>query len=227
MAKAISALSPSQNYLEGERVGVLKDFNFQSMYQPIKPMYLKIMDQWSAGRCYVYIHIFPEDKEQTLVYVRNCFAELYPDEYYRYNFMDDNYRNLYGNESIFSDRLLVLTVLSIGIACMGLLAFIAFFIEQNTKNIGVRKVMGATEFQIMGLLNGDILFCIFIGFLISCPVAYSIMIQWLSAFAYKTEIAWWIFAGAFLLMVGIALASVSLFTWRAATMNPVICLKDH
>ena len=140
--------------------------------------------------------------------------------------MEDDYARIYGSEDVFALKLLFFSVLSVVIACLGLLAFVVFFIEQKTKSIGLRRVMGATEFQIMGLLNRNFLIRLLAGFVLVCPVAYFVVLRWLSDFAYKTELSWWVFAGAFILMFVIALLCVSMLTWKAATANPVNSLKN-
>lgn len=229
MANAIAALQPPQNYLQGERVSVLKDFHYQAMYEPIGPMYFRLYTpgQFLKGRGFVYIRIAPGQQEQTLAHIKTCFTRLLPGELYRYSFMDDDYNRLYGSEDLFANRLLTFSGLSIGIACLGLLAFVAFFIEQNMKNIGIRKVVGATEIQIIGLLNRDFMLRLFVGFLISCPVVYFLLTDWLSRFAYKTALNWWVFMAAFVAMCIVALLSVSTLIWKAATVNPVDTLKSE
>lgn len=227
MAKAISALQPPQNYLEGERVAVLKDFHYQAMYEPIGPMYIRLYrpDQIVRGRSLVYIRIQPDQQEKALAHIKSCFSQLLPNELYRYSFMEDDYNRLYGDDDLFANRLLMFSALSIAIACLGLLAFVAFFIEQNIKNIGIRKAVGATENQIMGLLNRGFLIRLFVGFLISCPVVYILVADWLSRFAYQTTLSWWVFVVAFIGMCCFALLSVSTLTWKAATVNLVDSLK--
>lgn len=227
LANAITALQPRQDYLEGERVSVLKDFHYQALYNPVGPAYLRLYspEQFLKGRGFVYVRLSPESRDETLAYIKTCFNRLLPGELYRYSFMDDDYNRLYGTEELFANRLLVFSALSVVIACLGLLAFVVFFIEQNVKNIGIRKVVGATESQIMRLLNCDFLARLFVGFLISCPVAYSLLSTWLSRFAYKTALSWWVFIAAFVAMCAIALLSVSILTWKAATINPADSLK--
>lgn len=225
MAKEIASLAPGQNYLGGNRIGVVKDFNFRSMHEPVSPMYLGLLGGFNS-QIDVYIRIAPENREKALQYIESCYREFYPGTLYQYSFMEDDYARLYGSEDVFALKLLFFSVLSVVIACLGLLAFVVFFIEQKTKSIGLRRVMGATEFQIMGLLNRNFLIRLLAGFVLVCPVAYFVVLRWLSDFAYKTELSWWVFAGAFILMFVIALLCVSMLTWKAATANPVNSLKN-
>lgn len=224
MAKQIAAGSATNTYLSDRQIGVVKDFNFASMHQSIEPMYLGYLysRQRSAD---AYIRIDPANKEKALAYIEQCYKRLYPDTFYQYSFMDDDYVRLYGDEDLFAHRLLAFTTMSIVIACLGLLAFVAFFIEQKTKSIGVRKVMGATEVQILILLNRNFVYRLIIAFVIACPCVYFMMYRWLSAFAYQTEQNWWVFILAFVIMIMIAILSVCILTWRAAAANPVDALK--
>lgn len=224
MAKEIASQSPDHSYLSDVQIGVVKDFNFKSMHEPIQPMYFGYINgrQQMAD---AYIRIVPEQREEALAHIEKCYREIYPQTFYQYSFMDDDYARLYGNEDLFARRLLAFTGLSIVIACLGLLAFVAFFIEQKTKSIGVRKVMGATEWQILELLNVRFLQRILLAFVIACPVVYYVIGLWLDNFAYKTNIGIGMFLLAFSIMILIALLSVSVLTWRAATANPVDSLK--
>ncbi|MFR2508956.1 ABC transporter permease [Odoribacter laneus] len=226
MAKRIAAESPDHSYLSERQIGVVKDFNFKSMHQPIEPMYFGYINDYQQ-MADAYIRIAPEDRKATLDYIEKCYRQIYPQTFYQYSFMDDDYAGLYGSEDLFAKRLLAFTAMAIVIACLGLLAFVAFFIEQKTKSIGVRKVMGATEYQIMELLNRDFIRRLFIAFLIACPVVYYMIHLWLGNFAYKTSLSWWIFVLAFVIMIVIALLTVSVLTWKAATRNPVDSLKTE
>ena len=226
MAKRIAAESPDHSYLSERQIGVVKDFNFKSMHQPIEPMYFGYINDYQQ-MADAYIRIAPEDRKATLDYIEKCYRQIYPQTFYQYSFMDDDYAGLYGSEDLFAKRLLAFTAMAIVIACLGLLAFVAFFIEQKTKSIGVRKVMGATEYQIMELLNRDFIRRLFIAFLIACPVVYYMLHLWRGNFAYKTTFRWWIFMLAFVIMIVIALLTVSVLTWKAATRNPVDSLKTE
>lgn len=223
MAQEIASQSPDHSYLSDIQIGVVKDFNFKSMHEPIRPMYFGYINgQLMAD---AYIRIVSEQQEEALAHIEKCYREIYPQTFYHYSFMDDDYARLYGDEDLFARRLLAFTGLSIVIACLGLLAFVAFFIEQKTKSIGVRKVMGATEWQILKLLNVRFLQRILLAFVIACPVIYYVIGLWLDNFAYKTNIGVDMFVLAFVIMILIALLSVSFLTWRAATANPVDSLK--
>lgn len=229
MAHAITALYPRQNYLEGERVSVLKDFHYRPMYESVAPMYLRLYspEQFVGERGCMYIRFSPGRQEEAIARIKNCFNQLLSDEYYRCSFLADDYNRLYDTEELFAGRLLTFSVLVVVLACMGLLAFSVFFIEQNMKNIGIRKVVGATEIQIMGVLNRRILSRLLVGFLISCPFVYMLLSGWFSRFAYKTTLSWWVFALAFVGMCGIILLFISPMTCKAAKARPADSLKSE
>lgn len=222
MAKKIASLSPDRSYLSDRQIGVMNDFNFKPLNEAIAPVCFGYLWQRAAD---AYIRIKPGYRQEALSYIEKCYKQVYPQTYYDYSFMEDDYIRLYGDEDLFAHRLLAFTGMSILIACLGLLAFVAFFIEQKTKSIGVRKVMGATELQILELLNRDFIRRLVIAFVIVCPFVYYIVHLWLDNFAYKTSLNWWIFVLAFIIMLSVAFLCVSILTWRAATANPVDALK--
>ena len=226
MAKEIVSLAPGEEYLSGNRIGMVQDFNFKSMHMPLSPMYLGLLGGFNSAAD-VYIRIAPEHRKEALEYIEKCYRGLYPGSVYRYSFMDEEYALLYGSEDVFLSRLMMFTGLSVAIACLGLLAFVVFFIEQKTKSIGVRKVMGATELQVLGLLNRDFILRLFVGFIIATPCVFYIIYRWQSDFAYKTALSWWVFALALAGMVILALLCVSVLTWKAAVANPVDALKSE
>lgn len=226
MAKEIISASPDHTWASPGVIGVVKDFNFKPMNQAITPLFFGPLGVVNSPAD-AYIRIAPGNKEQTLAYIEKCYRQLYAGTFYQYSFMEDDYARLYGVEDMFARRVISFTVMSVLIACLGLLAFVVFFIEQKTKSIGIRKVMGATEIQVMKLLNRDFLFRLLIAFAIACPCIYYAMDRWLSDFAYRTELSWWVFVLAFFILLLIAFFSVSVLTWRAATANPVRALKSE
>lgn len=226
MAKEIASESPDHSYLSERQIGVVNDFNFQPLHEAIQPMFFGYIHHYQH-MADAYIRIIPEQQREALAYIEKCYREVYPQTFYQYSFMDDDYAQLYGDEDMFARRLLAFTGLSIVIACLGLLAFVAFFIEQKTKSIGVRKVMGATEWQILALLNRSFVQRMLLAFVIACPVVYYVIGLWLDNFAYKTSLGVGMFLLAFTIMIAIALLSVSVLTWRAATANPVDSLKTE
>ena len=144
-----------------------------------------------------------------------------------YSFLDEDFQRLYKAESQTQTIIGLLSGLGIFIACLGLFGLAAFMAEQRTKEIGVRKVMGADVLGIVGLLSKDFLVLILIAIVMATPIAWYAAKQWLDGFAYKTELSWWIFALAGGLAVLIALFTVSFQSIKAAIANPVDSLRNE
>lgn len=142
-----------------------------------------------------------------------------------YFFYDNFYDQLYKKEILFGKIIFIFSGIAILIACMGLFALAAFFSAKRSKEIGIRKVNGATITEIMRLLNKEFMKWVIIAFIIGAPVAWYAMVKWLQSFAYKAELRWWIFAIAGIIALVIALITVSWQSWRAATRNPVESIR--
>ena len=138
---------------------------------------------------------------------------------------DEALNQLYTKEIKQSKLIGAFTLLSILISSMGIFAMALYYIQQKVKEIGIRKINGAKTFEVMVMLNKDFIKWVAISFVIACPVAVYVMNKWLENFAYKTGLSWWIFLLAGVLAFGIALLTVSLQSWRAATRNPVEALR--
>ena len=140
-------------------------------------------------------------------------------------FLDDHYESLYQSESRFMKIILVSSILSIFIACLGLFGISMYIAEKRTKEIGIKKVNGARIIEILTLINEGFLVKIIAAFIIACPLMYYLMTQWLSNFAYKITLSWWIFIPAGLLVLLLATVAVSWQSWRVARKNPVEALR--
>jgi putative ABC transport system permease protein len=148
-----------------------------------------------------------------------------PDSPFEYFFYDNFYDQLYRKESMFGNIIFIFSAIAILIACMGLFSLAAFFSQKRTKEIGLRKVNGATIAEIMTMLNTKFIKWVILAFLLATPIAWYAMYKWLQTFAYKTELNWWIFCLAGIIALVIALLTVSWQSWRAATRNPVDALR--
>lgn len=144
-----------------------------------------------------------------------------------YRFADDEYQKLYKSETVVGSLANYFAFLAIFISCLGLLGLSAFTAEQRTKEIGVRKVLGASVSSIFGLLSKDFLKLVLLAIVIATPLAWWAMSQWLQGFAYQVDLSWWIFALAGLLAIGIALLTISFQSVKAALMNPVKSLRSE
>ncbi|MFD2935902.1 ABC transporter permease [Spirosoma flavum] len=208
----------------GKIIGVMEDFHFQSLHIPISPLIFRLGVE--SDRQNFIIRTQPGQTTQALVSVETLWKQLNPKFPFAYRFADDEYQKLYKSESVVGSLANYFAFLAIFISCLGLFGLSAFTAEQRTKEIGVRKVLGASVGGIVGLLSKDFLKLVVIAIVISSPLAWYAMNQWLEGFAYKIDISWWIFALAGLLAVGIALVTVSFQSVKAALMNPVKSLRS-
>lgn len=208
-------------------VGVVKDFNFQSMREQIKPAYIWYNPE---ALSYLYIKIAPERRQQTLAFIKEKFEEFATRDNtfikdFSYQFFSDKLNQNYAREHQQSRMLLFFTVLAILIAVMGVFGLVALSTEQRTKEIGIRKVNGAHSDRIVRMFCREYLVWVGIAFVVACPVGYWLMRSWLSEFAYQTPISWWLFLLAGLLTAAITLLTVIGQTWRKASQNPVESLR--
>ncbi|REA57885.1 ABC transporter permease [Dyadobacter luteus] len=209
---------------EGTIIGVIKDFHYRSLQENIKPLTMR-MDA-NRGEL-VSVKIDGGDLKNTIAAIEDKWKEIMPVRPFDYYFMDEFFDRQYRSEERFESLFLNFAILAIFISCLGLLGLASYSTMQRTKEIGVRKVMGASVGSIVGLLSADFLKLVMIAFLIASPIAYYGMYKWLQHFAYRTDIHWWIFAAAAVLSTLIAFATVSFQSIRAALMNPVKSLRSE
>ncbi|MDR8393449.1 ABC transporter permease [Aliifodinibius sp. S!AR15-10] len=205
-------------------VGVVGDFHYESLKKEIEPLVL--MGSISAPRN-ILIRVESESIRATLDRIEQVWDEVGPGTPFVYSFMDENYENLYKAEDKLASLFSYFTVLAIAIGCLGLFGLSAYTAERRTKEIGIRKVLGATVTQIVGLLSKDFLKLVLIGFTIAVPIAWYAMNRWLQDFAYRIEIGPGIFLLAGSVAVFIALATVSWQSIRVALVNPVESLRSE
>ncbi|WP_111307317.1 ABC transporter permease [Confluentibacter sediminis] len=225
-----------QNRFLGNVIGVVKDFHFSSFRKKIEPYAFYIKKRKKAetkniGYDFVKdITIkYKKGKYKNAVKVINTIKE---ENNYSINInpphhIDSLIENLYRSEKTLQKAVLILTGIIIFITLLGLIGMTLFKTEQSTKEIGIRKVNGATIKEIMIMLNKDFIKSVLIAFVIACPIAYYAMSKWLENFAYKTDLSWWVFAIAGIITLVIALLTVSWQTYKAATRNPVESLRDE
>ncbi|QIP12919.1 FtsX-like permease family protein [Spirosoma aureum] len=217
---------------EGEApiLGVVKDFHNVSLQQAITPCVLMV---WNTG-FYDEIHLRVQTQNsrllnlpQTLGFIEKNWKQLFPDDVYQYTFLNESLAKNYIIEQLVFDAFRIFAAISIFISCLGLFGLITFAANQRTKEIGVRKVLGASVASLVGLLSKDFLKLVLIAIVIASPLAWYAMSQWSQGFAYKADIEWWVFVLAGLLAVGIALLTVSFQSIKAALMNPVNSLRSE
>lgn len=204
-------------------IGVIKDFHYESLHEDIGALGLFLGR--TSGTLAVKLNA--GDVSKALTGIEALWNKFAPGQPFDYSFMDDSFTSTYKAEQRLSKIFVIFTILSIFIACLGLFGLAAFNAQKRTKEIGVRKVMGATVGQISYRLTVDFLKLVSIGILISLPIGWYVMNKWLENFSYRIEIGWWVFALAALLGVTVAVLTVSYQSIKAAIANPVKSLRTE
>jgi putative ABC transport system permease protein len=223
--EAIGKKAPGVFGNAAEIVGVVEDFHFESLHQPIKAY--GFHNSNAEGRPFMLVKTRTQNLPETMRQLEAIYQKNLPDSAFEYTFLDQFLNTLYRSEQRTATIVLIFAGLAIFIACLGLFGLAAFTAEQRTKEIGVRKVLGASVASIVTLLSKDFLKLVFIALVIASPLAWWAMNRWLQDFAYKITIDWWVFAGAGLLAVSIALLTVSFQSVKAALKNPVKSLRSE
>jgi putative ABC transport system permease protein len=203
-------------------VGVTRDFHQKSLHYAIEPvMFLPFAGPYQP----ISVKLNTKDLGPTISSIKEKYAKFFPGNLFDYYFIDDHFNALYKNDLLFGKIFALFAGFAIFIACLGLLGLSLFTTAQRIKEIGVRKVLGASVSNIVFLLSKDFIKLIIISFVIATPLAWMVMHNWLDGFAYRIPISWWIFPCAGLLAFFIALGTVSLQTMKAARANPVKSLR--
>lgn len=206
----------------GQIIGVTENFNFSSLKDEIKPMLFWLTD---VRKSTLLLRIKPGNYTETISYIKNIAQTFDPKNSVEVSFLDDSLNKQYEKEEKMARFIEFVAIWCMLLAITGLLGLIIFLCRDRIKEIGIRKVNGATITEMVSMLNTDIIKWVVIAFIISTPLAWYAMYKWLENFAYKTELSWWIFALSGLLVLGIALLTVSWQSWKAATRNPVEALR--
>ena len=207
----------------GTIVGVIKDFHFASLHRPVEPLF--IFPRGSFNK--LLISFETDNIGRTLDATREIWSRMFPQYPFEYEFLDQEYNALYQQETRAGNIFTSFAVLAIFIACLGLVGLASYMVEERTREIGVRKVLGATSTQVMTLFSKDFVILIITGFLISVPIAWYVMSRWLQNFAYRIDIEWSVFLLAGLITILIAMATVSYQALRAARLDPVDSLRSE
>jgi len=209
----------------GKIIGVLKDFHFSSMHQSIEPLILRLDENWSWGT--ILVRVKAGKTREVLAGIEKLCSAMNPKFPFTYQFSDSEFSKLYKSEAIVSRLSNCFAFLAIFISCLGLFGLATFTAVQRTKEIGVRKVLGASVPQIIAMLSGSFIKLIVISMFIAFPVAWYFMNKWLENFAYKVHLGWIIFFIAGSVAVMIALLTVSYQAIKAAIANPVRSLRTE
>lgn len=206
-------------------VGVVKDYNFLDLKQSINPMLLSMSPDQRFH--HILVKVQPEDIPKTITQLKSSWQVVRPDKPFQFSFLDEDLQQQYVSESRWGKVISAATVLAMLIAFLGLFGLVALSLAERTKEIGIRKVLGASIATIITSFSKDFLLLVFISTLIVSPLAWYAMQQWLKDFVFHIDIQWWVFTIAGLSVMAITLLTVSLQSLRAALTNPVEALKDE
>ena len=209
---------------EGKIIGVIKDFHFRSLQQPIKPLTMRM--EWDHFDL-LSVKVSAANLPNTIATIEKKYKSIIPNRPFSYYFMDEFFDRQYRSEERFGKLFMNFAILAIFISCLGLLGLASYSTMQRTREIGIRKVMGASVSNIINLLSKEFLKLVIISFFIAAPVAWYFMHKWLADFAYRTNISWWIFATSGTLAVLIAVITISFQAIKAAVANPVKALRSE
>jgi putative ABC transport system permease protein len=204
-------------------IGIVKNFNYESLRQEVGPLCFLLEENPGA----ISFRISTSNVSGLIGQIESKWKEMAPSMPFGYQFLDKSFDAMYRVEQRVGEIAMIFSVLAIVIACLGLFGLATFIAEQKTKEIGIRKVLGASVQGIIRLLSGEFLKLVGISFVIAAPFAWWAMNKWLGDFAYRIMISWWIFATAGLLALFIALLTVSFQAVRAALANPVKSLRSE
>jgi putative ABC transport system permease protein len=212
---------------KGKIIGVVKDFHFNSLQKKVVPVVMHIMSLNSGWYGAVSVRIDTRDAQSTIRSMQAVWNRILPDNPFDYYFVNENYDLQYKTEQRLGNLSILFSLLTIFISCLGLFGLVMVAVSQRTKEIGVRKVLGASVTGITTLLSKDFLGLVAIAILIALPFSWWAMNRWLADFAYRVTLHWWVLAIAAALVVFIALATVSVQAIRAALANPVRNLRTE
>ncbi|MEJ7830978.1 MAG: FtsX-like permease family protein, partial [Segetibacter sp.] len=210
---------------QGKIIGVLKDFHFNSMHEAIDPLIVRLDENWTWGT--ILIRTKAGKIKEAIAGLEKVCKVLNPNFPFTYQFSNQEFSKLYKSEQIVSKLSNYFAFLAILISCLGLFGLATFTAAQRTKEIGVRKVLGASVPNIVALFSGNFLKLVAIAILVAFPVAWLAMKQWLQNFTYRIDIEWWVFVIAGAITICIALLTVSYQSIKAATANPVKSLRTE
>ena len=210
-------------------VGVVADFNQRSLHEPVKPLLIANGDNNGYT---INVLLQPQNADgtawkTTIRQTEKAWKEIYPQDDFDYKFFDEDIAKYYEDEQHISSLLMWATGLAVFISCLGLLGLVIYTTTQRTKEIGVRKVLGASVAQIVAMITKDFMLLIITAFIVAVPLAWFAMYKWLQNFAYRTEISWWVFVLGAMVMIIMALFTLGFQTIKAAMANPVKSLRTE
>ncbi len=205
-------------------IGVVKDFNYESLHTRVAPLFFVLAPQYTET---IIAKIAGGDGSETIERIREFYSKFNPGFPFDFRFLDQDYQALYGDEMRVSILSRYFAAIAIIISCLGLFGLAAFTAERRRKEIGIRKVMGSSEVNIVYLLSGDFTKLVIISIAIALPFSYFLTSQWLDKFAFRIPLQWWYFITAGVIALFIAWVTVATQALRAARVNPTQCLRDE
>jgi len=209
----------------GRIIGIAKDFNFNSLHHKIETLCIFNQMDWGFGE--ISVKINGGQAQQSIDYIKQVWSKFVPNNPFDYKFLDDHFAEMYRADQQVSKIVGVLAVLAIIIACLGLFGLASYSAERRTKEVGIRKVLGANVFSLVGLLSGSFLRLVIISIVLAWAISWFALNKWLQDFAYRVDISWWVFVMAGVAAVLIALITVSFQAIKAALSNPVKSLRTE
>jgi ABC-type antimicrobial peptide transport system permease subunit len=204
--------------------GVVEDFHFQSFHQNMEPVVILLDKTFAANG---FVRLKTDDVQKTIASIKSVSQELNPDFPFQYTFMDENYAKMYNEDLRIRDLAKYFSILTILISCLGLFGLSAHVAEQKTKEIGIRKVLGASTASILNVINREFIIIVSLAILIGSAVGYWLMQDWLSGYAYKIDFEWWFIPMAAGVILSIAYLTVTMQALKAAQINPASTLKSE
>jgi len=216
-----------KTFNDGVVIGVVEDFHFQPFDLSIEPLFIRDLSQRYGSYINIAMKVHPEGIDQTMSSIKEKMSVIFPNTIFEPRFMDNDYDMLYRSERQFGKIFTIFTTIALFIACMGLLGLVSHSVLQRTKEIGIRKVLGASALSIVKLLSVEFVKLVILAILIATPLAYYLMNRWLQNFSYHIEMSWWTFAFAGICAIGLAVMTTCLQSIGAAMANPIESLSDE
>jgi putative ABC transport system permease protein len=209
----------------GSIVGVAKDFNFNSLHYKIEPLFL--FYETITGFSRLSVKINGRQASQSIAFIQSTWKNIFPEYPFEYQFLDDHFKEVYRTDAQISQMVAIMAGLAILISCLSLFGLASFSAEKRTKEVGIRKILGASVKDVVFLLSKHFIGLVLIANLIAWPLAWLALHRWLQDYAYRVAISWWVFVLAGMAALLIALATVSLHAIKAALSNPVKTLRSE
>jgi putative ABC transport system permease protein len=211
------------NFIDGRVIGVMQDYHQTGMYNAIESLLLI----WRPVNNVIYLKLSGTETAKTLSFIESKWKEIFPDQPFVYTYLTERFNGQFQADEKRGKIFTIFTILAILIACLGLFGLASYMVEQRTKEIGIRKVFGANENTILGLISKDFLILVSIGILIAIPVSYYFMSNWLKDYVYRTSIGVPLLIIAASLTILITFITISYKAYQAAIMNPAQALKTE